>query len=370
MTSKFMSPPPVRADSSPVALSFPDNCDGRVAVISLNAPDKLNALGWAGYKMITRCLEWIAQQPELVVTIVTGKGRYFSAGADVKDPSRTLPPEVEKADPNTEEGKAVIGEFYANRANAGQGRLASALRSHPKVLIGAMNGPAVGLSAAILGHCDLVYAYDDFFFFTPFMSLSLVAEGLTSVTFVQKMGLGRATEALLEGRKMLAPELKEAGFITRLYTKPAGFDGKDKLATPPILDDVLANVREKMLPPNASPFSILYTKKLLSDAAYNYQGVDAANNAELVSFPGPADSRNPAWHRRIRHAILTTVLFALLGFRKAPRSCLPPVRPRSALSASPAVPGTSCNPLVLSSVVAPDPEKFTLCKVTLECVFV
>ncbi|KAJ1028703.1 hypothetical protein NDA16_001869 [Ustilago loliicola] len=248
--SNFTTAPPVSPTSTPVALSFPPNCDNRVAIITLNAPRQLNALGWADYKAITRCLEWIALQPDILVTIFTGKGRYSSAGANVKDPSRTLPAHVDNADPKSEEGKEIIADFYAGRAHAGQGKLALALRNHPKVLIAVLNGPAVGLSAAILSHCDLVYAYGDFFFFTPFMSLALVAEGLTSVTFIQKTGLGRATEALLEGRKMLASELKESGFITRLFTKPPGFDGKDKTATPPILEDVLALVREKYLPPN------------------------------------------------------------------------------------------------------------------------
>ncbi|GAC96385.1 potential enoyl-CoA hydratase/isomerase [Pseudozyma hubeiensis SY62] len=280
-STKFTSPPPAQPDSAPVALSFVANCDNRVAVITLNAPEKLNALGWADYKCITQCLEWIALQPDIIVTIFTGKGRYFSAGANVKDPSRTLPDHVARADSNTAEGKAIIADFYAGRTHAGQGKLALALRNHPKILIAALNGPTVGLSAAILSHCDLVYAYDDFFLFTPFMSLALVAEGLTSVTFIKKMGLGRATEALLEGRKMSAQDLKESGFITRLYTKPPTYDGKDKLATPPILDDVVKHVQDKFLPPNASPFSLLYTKKLLNDAAYAYAGVDAVNQAEL-----------------------------------------------------------------------------------------
>lgn len=277
----FTSQPPVSPTSSPVALSFPPHCDNRVAVITLTAPEKLNALGFDDYKTITLCLNWIALQPHLVITVLTGKGRYFSAGANVKDPSRNLPSDIANANPNTDEGKAVIADFYAARANAGQGKLALALRNHPKVLVGALNGPAVGLSAALVSHCDLVYTYDDFFFFVPFMSLALVAEGLTSVTFVRRMGLGRATEALLEGRKMTASELKESGFITRLFSKPSSYNPKDKLATPPILDDVLSHIKEKFLPPTASPFSLLYTKKLLNDAAYDYRGVDAVNQAEL-----------------------------------------------------------------------------------------
>lgn len=284
----FTSPPPLGPDSRPISLSFPDNCDnGRAAVITINSPETLNALNWEDYGSIRQCLEWIAQQPRIMLTILTGKGRYFSAGANVQDPSRALPKDVQTADPNTAEGKAIISKYYKLRAEDGQGKLADALRSHPKVMIAALNGPTVGLSTAIVSHCDLIYAYDDFFFFTPFTSLALVAEGLTSVTFVQRMGLGRATEALLEGRKMMAHELKESGFITRLFSKPAEFNSeaakKDKTLTPPILEEVLKLARDKFLPPAASEFSLLYTKKLLNDAAYEYNGWKAANVAELVS---------------------------------------------------------------------------------------
>ncbi len=185
-----------------------------------------------------------------------------------------------------------------------------------------------------------------FFFFTPFMSLALVAEGLTSVTFIKRMGLGRATEALLEGRKMTAPELKESGFITRLYTKPAGFDGKDKLATPPIFDDVLKHVKDKFLPPNASPFSLLYTKKLLNDAAYAYSGVDGVNQAELVSA-------NLALSRWMVIPQLTAdhVLRSCMN-REEQRPSLPRAHRRSASKTSPAVHAISFEapPLVTSNI--------------------
>lgn len=102
---------------------------------------------------------------------------YARSGANLKDPSRkpTINDPIER------------GRYYASRINAGNGALARALSTHPKVLIGAMNGPAVGISAAILGHCDLLYTSNDFYLFTPFTSIGLVAEGGTSLTFVRKV---------------------------------------------------------------------------------------------------------------------------------------------------------------------------------------
>ncbi len=206
----FTSPPPLGPDSRPISLSFPDNCDnGRAAVITINSPETLNALNWEDYGSIRQCLEWIAQQPRIMLTILTGKGRYFSAGANVQDPSRALPKDVQTADPNTAEGKAIISKYYKLRAEDGQGKLADALRSHPKVMIAALNVPPS------VSHCYRFALRPHLrlrrlFLLHPFTSLALVAEGLTSVTFVQRMGLGRATEALLEGRKMMAHELKES----------------------------------------------------------------------------------------------------------------------------------------------------------------
>ncbi|PWZ00675.1 ClpP/crotonase [Testicularia cyperi] len=284
MSVQFTTPPPVGPDAKPISLSFPDNCDGgRIAVITFNSPERLNAVNWADMLVFIEILRWIAVQPDILITVLTGTGRYFSAGANVKDPSRTPPKEVEQADRNTHHGRMLIERYFGSRMNTSNGTLARVLNTFPKVLVGAMNGPAVGISAAILGHCDLLYTFDDFFLFTPFTSLALVSEGLASVTFVRKMGLGRAQEALLEGRRMLAPELKEAGFITRIFPKPAPqpASGGDKHATPNILDPVLHHLRSKLLPPTANAFALLYTKNLIQRATYDNLGADAANQNEL-----------------------------------------------------------------------------------------
>lgn len=282
-TNSVTNKAPVGADSTPISLSFPDDCDGgRIAVITLNQPTRLNALDWVDTLLLIRVLDWIATQPHIVITVLTGRGRYFSAGANVKDPSRTPPKEVADASPDTEEGRSILKRYFGTRLNTSNGTLARALNHHPKILVGAMNGPAVGISAAILGHCDLLYTFEDFFLFTPFTSLALVAEGLASVTFVKKMGLGRAQEALLEGRRMLAPELKDAGFITRIFPKPQTSD-TSKTATAPILEAVLAHLKAKFMPPTANPFALLFTKNLIQRATYDNLNAETANQNELVS---------------------------------------------------------------------------------------
>ena len=92
----------------------------------------------------------------------------------------------------------------------------SAFFSHSKILICALNGPVLGLSAALVSHADFIYAVPQAYLLTPFGTLGLVSEGGASTAFVRRMGWGLANEALLKGRKITAEELKATGFVNSL----------------------------------------------------------------------------------------------------------------------------------------------------------
>ncbi len=109
-------------------------------------------------------------------------------------------------------GSAAGGDTPRNAVSANPS-LGEVLHHHNKLLVGAMNGPAVGIVATMLAHCDLLYTFEDFWLALPFMSLALVSEGLACLTFAKKMGLGRAQVALLEGKRMEAPDLRQSGFV-------------------------------------------------------------------------------------------------------------------------------------------------------------
>ncbi len=101
-----------------------------------------------------------------------------------------------------------------------------AFSTHPKILVTALNGPAVGLSAGLIALSDFIYAAPHAFLLTPFTSLGLVAEGGASRTFVQRMGLSKANEALIMGKKMTAQELLQVGFVNKIFdTPPMESDG-------------------------------------------------------------------------------------------------------------------------------------------------
>ncbi|RMZ83768.1 hypothetical protein DV738_g957, partial [Chaetothyriales sp. CBS 135597] len=204
---------------------------GRTAIITLNNPGELNALTSDHYFRISCLLRRIAEDPNITTTVLTGTGRFFSAGANVKS---TRPAK----DPNQSEDslrREVLQRFVSNNLD-----ITRSFYTHPKILIGALNGPAVGLSAALLGFCDFIYAAPHTFLLTPFSSLGLVTEGLSSIGLVQRLGLPKANEALIMSRRIPCDELVACGFITKVVS------GKDRNDSDGFLANVLDEINDKL----------------------------------------------------------------------------------------------------------------------------
>lgn len=202
----------------------------RIAIITLSNPKELNAMTQDYYYRISCLLRSIAQNPDVTITILTGTGRFFSAGANVK----STRPGADPSNPD-EARRDIMRGFVANNLD-----ITRSFYTHPKVLIAALNGPTVGLSAALLGFCDFVYATPHTFLLTPFSSLGLVAEGGASAGLVHRMGLPKATEALLMSRKISCEELVQCGFVNKV------FKGKDQNDSQGFLDQVLKEVNDKL----------------------------------------------------------------------------------------------------------------------------
>ena len=236
---------------------------GRVAIITLNNPKKLNAMNQANYYRLSCLMQDVAAMPAITVTVLTGSGRFFSAGADVT----TTRPATDDSNPHATRDTLLRG-FVANNLD-----ITRAFYTHPKILVGALNGPTVGLSAALLGFCDFVYAAPHAFFLTPFASLGLVAEGGASVGLVHRMGLSKANEALLTSRKISCEELVSCGFVNKV------FKGKDQNDSAGFLKQVLDEVEDKF-GEHLNQESILEIKKLIR-APY-LEGLEAQGVREVT----------------------------------------------------------------------------------------
>ncbi|RJE23006.1 peroxisomal D3,D2-enoyl-CoA isomerase [Aspergillus sclerotialis] len=193
------------ANEDIIKLTFQD----RVALITLDRPEKLNALNQDLYYLLGERLCEIDRRDDIFITVITGTGRFFSAGADVTSsrPGGGL-------DSNAR--RELMKGFVANNVD-----VTRTFYNHSKILVVALNGPAVGLSAALIAFADFIYAAPHAFILTPFSSLGLVAEGGSSRAFVERLGIAKANEALIMSKRIPCDELVQAGFVNKVIEAPS-----------------------------------------------------------------------------------------------------------------------------------------------------
>jgi Delta3-Delta2-enoyl-CoA isomerase len=183
-----------------------------VAIITLTYPEKFNAMASDEYQDFHEFLQMAAEDPNTTVTIFQSTGKFFSAGANVDPTKGSRSISLGDPDDYIKERRGFMGPFFGRNIS-----LTHLVFNHPKVFVVALNGPVIGLTAAIIAMADLIYSLDSAFFLCPFANLALSAEGATSYTLVQRFGLSLATEALVMSRPIKAQRLKECGFVNKLY---------------------------------------------------------------------------------------------------------------------------------------------------------
>ncbi|PSN70653.1 peroxisomal d3,d2-enoyl-CoA isomeras-like protein [Corynespora cassiicola Philippines] len=205
---------------------------GKIAIITLNQPKKLNALNQDLYYKLALAMQEVAARDDITITVLTGKGRFFSAGADVSIGSST----ADSSDPSSLHAH-WLKSFVTNNLH-----ITHTFYTHPKILVTALNGPAVGLSAALIAFSDFIYAAPHAYLLTPFSSLGLVAEGNASVGFVRRLGISKANEALIMSKRISCEELVQTGFVNKVVD--VGSKGKDDGGK--FLDEVLREVQDRL----------------------------------------------------------------------------------------------------------------------------
>lgn len=147
--------------------------------------------------------------PETQITVITGAGRFFSAGADVKE---TAARPVQKYDHETEKKL----DIWSRLSNATI--LIRQLIQHKKVLVLALNGPAVGGGAAWFpGLADIVIASKTTYLQCPFAALGLVPEFGSVANFRESIGVHRANDFLMFGRKLSVDECERWGLVNYVF---------------------------------------------------------------------------------------------------------------------------------------------------------
>lgn len=196
-----------------------------VLLVKYNRPEAGNSLHPRLVADLLKAVRWARQNDDVEIIVFTGNGKFFCTGMElVTDEEMSFAPGSDFHQLNKE---LILSE---------------------KILIAAVNGPAVGYGASSLALLDLVYSVPDAYFFTPFVKWGMAPEAASSLTFARLMGHQRASLLCLTAERILAPEAKELGLITKI------------LPATNFLDQVIKIAENLALSPTGS---LLGTKRLM-----------------------------------------------------------------------------------------------------------
>jgi enoyl-CoA hydratase/carnithine racemase len=182
----------------------------KVATITLNRPDKLNAWTRQMEEEVGSALRAAAADDGVRVIIITGAGKGFCAGADM-----TLLSAISQ-EPQPEAGRFLVDNEMAGDARADFRKKHAWLLSIPKPIIAAINGPSVGLGFILPLYCDFRFASEKAKFSVIFSKRGLVAEYGLAWILPRLVGIPNAIELMFTSKMVDASEALRLGLVTRV----------------------------------------------------------------------------------------------------------------------------------------------------------
>jgi len=224
---------------------------GSYAILEFNRPERKNAINIPLYNEIVDALEYASKEETIRAVIITGKGEYYSSGNDLSVFMGST-----SVDEALMEGERTLDRFIKTFIR------------FPKILIAAVNGPAIGVAATTLMHCDFVYASETATFNTPFVPLGQTAEACSSETFPRAMGFLKANEILILGKKLTAQEALQFRMVNSVF--------------PPskLMEETCGVASQIALSP---PLALMDSKKLIKNEAY-LQKLESVNEIEVKTL--------------------------------------------------------------------------------------
>jgi len=172
-----------------------------VVTIELDRPDSLNAWDRSLGEELLAAVREAAGDDAVRAVMVTGAGRAFSSGADLRagfEATRDGVPDV----------RAALTDRYHP--------IITGIRSMAKPVVAAVNGPAVGIGCSLALACDLVLAAESAYFLLAFVNIGLVPDGGSSVLVPERVGFARAAEMAMLGERVPARQALEWGLVNRV----------------------------------------------------------------------------------------------------------------------------------------------------------
>src|SRR3712207_4979441 len=170
--------------------------DGGIGRLTLNRPESLNAWTADFGRELKSVIEGEAADPSVRAVLVTGAGRGFSSGADLKAG-------FEQADDGMPDVRGELKDVY-HPVIAGVRRL-------EKPVVAAVNGPAVGIGASLAFSCDLILAAESAYFGLAFVNIGLMPDGGSTLFVPAAVGKARAFQMALLGERIDAARALDWG---------------------------------------------------------------------------------------------------------------------------------------------------------------
>jgi 2-(1,2-epoxy-1,2-dihydrophenyl)acetyl-CoA isomerase len=189
--------------------------DGAVGRLTLNRPDTLNAWHAAFGRELRQAIEGDAADAAVRAVLITGAGRAFSSGADLKAGFDT-------ADDGMPDIRKELELYHP---------IISGVRRLEKPVVAAVNGPAVGIGASLALSCDLVLAAESAYFGLAFVNIGLMPDGGSTLFVPAAVGKARAFQMALLGERVDAERALSWGLVNFLHPNDALMDEANALVT-------------------------------------------------------------------------------------------------------------------------------------------
>ncbi len=176
---------------------------GSGAKLVLNRPERMNAWNEQFAADLLAAINHANDDPEVRALAVTGAGRAFSSGADLKDSH-----EQAEGGLRTDVYKRLTEQYHP---------IITGLRTMPKPVLAAVNGPAAGIGLSLALACDLVVAKESAYFLLAFVNIGLVPDGGSSLFVPSRVGFTRAAELAMLGERVGARDALDWGLINRVW---------------------------------------------------------------------------------------------------------------------------------------------------------
>ncbi|HEY8859073.1 MAG TPA: enoyl-CoA hydratase-related protein [Gaiellales bacterium] len=225
--------------------------EDRVATVTIDRPDVLNALNTALLEELLATLGDLGGDPGVGVVVLTGEGeRSFIAGADIKEMAGKTPLEAR--------AYSELGQEIAHR-----------LETMRKPTIAAVNGYALGGGCEMALACDVRLASENAQFGQPEINLGIIPGWGASQRLARATNIGYAKELILTGRMVDAPEAFERGLVQHVYAPAELMPATMRLA---------AEMASK------SPVALYYAKEATNRALHGDIGGNLVHEADLYSL--------------------------------------------------------------------------------------